>query len=67
MVKLNRISILKNLGRFGVALLALLLSVPALQAQTTAQLSGTVTDPTGAVVPGAQVSLINEANRTHVL
>src|SRR5947207_15837746 len=32
------------------------------QAQTfTASLQGTVTDPTGSVVPGARVSVINEA------
>src|SRR5215469_9174762 len=30
-------------------------------AQTTAQLTGTVTDATGAVVPGAQVTLTDEA------
>jgi hypothetical protein len=31
-------------------------------AQTTAQLTGTVTDTSGGVIPGAQVTLINEAN-----
>jgi hypothetical protein len=45
----------------GVGLLAVLLFLPALYAQTTAQLSGTVTDTTGAVIPGAQVTLVNEA------
>ena len=46
-----------------LALLALMLFMPALYAQTTAQLSGTITDPTGAVIPGATVTLINEANK----
>ena len=43
------------------AFAVLLLTIPALQAQTTASLSGTVTDPTGAVVPGASIVAINEA------
>ncbi|HCT60149.1 MAG TPA: hypothetical protein DGA22_04630 [Acidobacterium sp.] len=38
-----------------------LLCVPALRAQTTASLTGAVTDPTGAVVPGAKVTLTNDA------
>jgi hypothetical protein len=46
-----------------LAMLALLMLPAGLRAQTTAQLSGTVTDPTGAVVPGAQVSLVNEATQ----
>ncbi len=48
----------------GVALAfaALLAFMPALHAQTTATLSGTVTDASGAVVPGAQVTVTNEAN-----
>ena len=42
--------------------LALLLAAtPFLRAQTTASLSGSVTDTTGAVVPGAEVTAINEA------
>jgi Carboxypeptidase regulatory-like domain len=48
----------------GITLLALMLfCLPALHAQTTAQLSGVVTDPTGAVVPGATVTLVNEATQ----
>ena len=55
-----------TLCRFGaglLAMLALILFMPSLYAQTTAQLSGTITDPTGAVVPGATVTLVNEANK----
>lgn len=49
---------------FLIALIAVgLMAVPALHAQTTAQLSGTVQDSTGAVIPGAQVTLINTANQ----
>ena len=52
-----------TMRRFGLfAVLALMLT-PALLAQTTAQLSGIVTDPSGAVVPGAQVVLVNEATQ----
>jgi len=36
----------------------------AIQAQTKGSLSGTVTDPAGAVVPGATVTLRNNANGT---
>jgi Carboxypeptidase regulatory-like domain len=44
-----------------IGLLLLLFSAPLAHAQTTAQLTGTVTDDTGAVIPGAQVTLINES------
>ena len=37
--------------------------LPGVHAQTTAQLSGTVTDPSGAVIPGAKVALVNEATQ----
>ena len=46
----------------GVALLVV--CTPRLQAQTTAQLTGTVIDPTGGVIPNAQVTLLNEATGT---
>ena len=36
--------------------------VPLLQAQTTASLSGNVVDATGAVIPGAKVTLTNNAS-----
>ena len=44
-----------------VAFALMLIAIPSLHAQTTASLSGTVTDPSGAVIPGARVSAINEA------
>lgn len=37
------------------------LSAPYIHAQTTAQLTGTVQDNSGGVIPGAQVTLINES------
>ena len=42
----------------------LLLSVPMTHAQTTAQLTGIVQDPSGAVIPGATVTLTDQANGT---
>jgi hypothetical protein len=56
----------RSLLRWGVGLVALavmMFSAPALHAQTTAQISGTVTDGTGAAIPGAKVSLVNEATQ----
>jgi hypothetical protein len=49
-----------------VAFTALLLfSAPATWAQAgQATLTGTVTDPTGALIPGAKAVLINEASKT---
>jgi hypothetical protein len=46
-----------------LALVVLALSAPHLYAQTTATVSGTVLDTSGAVIPGAQVNLINEATQ----
>ncbi len=43
------------------AALLLLLSVGSWGQGTTSRLVGTVTDPTGSVIPGAQVTLTNEA------
>ncbi len=49
---------------FGLlAVVLLLLAMPAMHAQTTAQISGTVTDTTGAVIPGATVTLVNDATQ----
>ncbi len=46
----------------GIALAATILSVPALRAQNVAgSISGVVQDPQGAVVPGAKVTLTNDA------
>ncbi|MBB5055608.1 hypothetical protein HDF16_000277 [Granulicella aggregans] len=39
------------------------MSVQLLSAQTTASLSGTVTDATGAVIPGATVAITNNASK----
>jgi hypothetical protein len=48
---------MNNLGKLGVSsLLALLVSLP-LCAQATGDLRGTITDPSGAAVPGAKVTL----------
>jgi hypothetical protein len=52
-----------SLGACFVAMMLLLFAMPALQAQTTAQISGLVTDTTGAVIPGATVTLVNEATQ----
>jgi hypothetical protein len=46
-----------------LAVALMLISTPMLRAQATAQLSGTVTDTTGGVIPGAQVTLINETTK----
>ncbi len=44
-------------------LVGLMMCVPGLHAQTTASLSGTVTDPTGAVIPGAKITLTEESTQ----
>lgn len=46
-----------------LALAALLVFLPSAYAQTTATVSGTVQDPSGGVIPGAQVSLVNQATQ----
>ena len=59
----DRLDTLLKLGAGLVAVMLLLLAMPALHAQTTAQISGTVTDTTGAIIPGATVTLVNEATQ----
>jgi len=59
----DRLDLLLKLGAGLVAVMLLLLAMPALHAQTTAQISGTVTDTTGAIIPGATVTLVNEATQ----
>jgi hypothetical protein len=49
----------KSVGLLAIAVL--LLCMPTLHAQITAQLSGTVQDQSGGVIPGATVTLINQA------
>ncbi|HEY1217265.1 MAG TPA: carboxypeptidase-like regulatory domain-containing protein, partial [Bryobacteraceae bacterium] len=42
-----------------VAAVLLLTGTPALAQSVTGSISGTVTDPTGAVIPGATITLTN--------
>jgi len=44
-----------------IGVVLLVLSIPLAQAQTTAQLTGTVQDPSGAVIPGAEVTLTDQS------
>jgi hypothetical protein len=53
---------MRNLSRIALALLVLLVAGAAF-AQDTGSIRGTVTDTTGAVVPGATVTLQNEATK----
>jgi hypothetical protein len=58
----NRIRLFASIGiTVPMALLAIFLSAPGVMAQTATSgtVFGTVTDPTGAVVPGAEVQLVN--------
>jgi hypothetical protein len=58
----------KKLSRFGLLILTVMLAAGA-RAQDTASLTGTVTDPSGAAIPHAQVALKNAEhgiNRTSV-
>jgi hypothetical protein len=50
------------LGRLGLGLLLVALAATA-HAQYAGSLRGTISDTTGAVVPGATVTLVNEANK----
>uniref|UniRef100_A0A7V4XSX6 Carboxypeptidase regulatory-like domain-containing protein n=1 Tax=Acidobacterium capsulatum TaxID=33075 RepID=A0A7V4XSX6_9BACT len=58
-------SIVSRLSLWGalMAFAFFMLCVPQLRAQTTASMSGTVTDQTGAVIPGATVTLSNQATQ----
>lgn len=49
------------LRAFAALVFASLLCAPVLQAQYRASIQGTVTDPTGAVIPGVNVALTNHA------
>ncbi len=54
----NRLRIREALF-LGIALLAILAFGSAAQAQETGQISGTVTDPTGAAIPNVTVTIKN--------
>ena len=51
----------KLFGRLGIALMAMLALAPAAFAQNAGSLRGVVSDPSGGVLPGATVVLLNEA------
>uniref|UniRef100_A0A7V4XSY8 TonB-dependent receptor n=1 Tax=Acidobacterium capsulatum TaxID=33075 RepID=A0A7V4XSY8_9BACT len=54
---------MQRTARYAFALLiAVLLSVTTVYAQATAEITGTVTDPSGAVIPGAKVTATNDAS-----
>ncbi len=71
MNKLKRFTGLAGIRRSAVkrcmatllALGALLVFLPSAYAQTTATVSGTIQDPSGGVIPDAQVNLVNEATQ----
>src|SRR5437762_10050532 len=48
------------MGIYKLAVLALLVSLPAFSQAITAKVSGTVSDPSGAVVPNASVTIRNQ-------
>jgi hypothetical protein len=56
-------STLRTLSRIGLGLVVVLLVASAAFAQDSGSIRGTVTDTTGAVVPGATVTLTNEATK----
>ena len=51
------------MNRLVAVLYAFLLAVPLLQAQGTATILGTVTDPSGATVSEAQVTVVNQSTQ----
>ncbi|MEO7658712.1 MAG: carboxypeptidase regulatory-like domain-containing protein, partial [Pyrinomonadaceae bacterium] len=54
---------MRKFTKFLIVGLALLMSQIAIQAQTTGSVAGSVTDPNGAVVPGAAVKVKGESGR----
>src|SRR5579863_2837681 len=60
----NSRSCLAKLAMHGALVIAaLLIFLPRAQAQLSGSLSGTVTDPSGSVVPNANVTLTNQASQ----
>src|SRR5260370_26287070 len=53
-----------RLGRAALVLLVCAVASPATAQVTTASVTGTVKDPQGGVLPGATVTLVNDAQRT---
>jgi hypothetical protein len=54
---------MRSFGRLGIALGVVLLLAGPVFAQNTGSLRGVVSDPSGGVLPGATVTLLNEATR----
>ncbi len=60
----HRVSFIRNASpKLAFLFVTLLLIVPALHAQFGGSLNGTVTDTTGAVIPGATITLTNPATQ----
>jgi hypothetical protein len=53
----------EQLTRWSVLAILLLFSLPGVAQLSTADVLGTVTDPTGAIIPGASVTLLNTETR----
>ena len=51
----------RRLGRLGIAFVAVLMTASTVFAQNTGSLRGVVSDPSGGVLPGSTVALVNEA------
>ena len=50
-------------GRLGIALMATMVLASTAFAQNAGSLRGVISDPSGGVLPGATVALVNEATR----